>query len=327
LAVGLRGRREWWRAQPSIRTYDDVVAVTADAFRTWIAPLVAAIRDFALAVDAVSERFGGLPTAESRAMSERAEEASYSKRSSWEQPVTDTHLLGAATLRAASDYLRAFAELFRSDHPPLYAHLTVTRAALEAGVVSAWLNEPGIARIDRIKRGLCEMLYSANEVNALELDPDGPEHVAFWKEVGACFGWTVNNSRTKPVIDDTRRPRISDGIVAVASDDGSRVGGLLYSRLSAVDHVTWFGLQSAFDLDAAHHEERARTSTVPIIVDAVKVSMYAYYVVRVVRAAAQARFTLMGWLDEEWAAATAGADGLQERLLKIVTQPPMRHEA
>jgi hypothetical protein len=58
------------------------MAVTADAFREWIAPRVVAIRDFAAAIDAVSERFAGLPNVESRAMSERTEEPRYSKRSS-----------------------------------------------------------------------------------------------------------------------------------------------------------------------------------------------------------------------------------------------------
>jgi hypothetical protein len=302
--------------RPRGPTYDDGMAVTAKTFREWMAPQVAAIRDFAIAIDAVPERFGALPCAESRAMGERAEEPSYSKRSAWDQPVADTHMFGAMTLRAASDYLRGFAELFDSDRPPLYAHLTVARAALESAVVCTWLSEPGITSLERIKRGLCEMLYSANEVNELDLDSDGPERVTFWKDVAASFGWTVDNSRTKPIIDGARRPRISDGIVAAAAGDGSRVGDLLYSRLSAVDHVTWFGLISALDVSAADRDERARTATVPITVDGGKVCAYAYYAVKVVRAAAQARFTLMGWLDERWQTAAASADSLEARLLK-----------
>ncbi|MGO9902979.1 MAG: hypothetical protein ACLP0J_25575 [Solirubrobacteraceae bacterium] len=88
----------------------------------------------------------------------------------------------------AGAYVRAIAELFASDHPPLYAHLTLARAALESAVVSAWLSKPGIATLERIKRGLCELLYSANQVNELRLDAKGPERVEFWKDVGASFG-------------------------------------------------------------------------------------------------------------------------------------------
>lgn len=258
-----------------------------------MAPHVSAIRDFSVAIDGVPERFGGLPSADSRAISELAAEAGYRTRSSWEQPITDTHRFGAATLKAGSDFLRAFAELFDGLHPPLYAHLTVARAGLESAVVSAWLSEPRATSIERIKRGLCELLYSANEVAALGLDSDGPDHVEFWKKAGTSFGWAVDNSRAKPIIDGTKRPRVSDGIVAAAAGDGSRVGDLVYSRLSAVDHVTWFGLISAFDMDAAERDERSRTATVPITVDGSKVCTYAYYLVKVVRAAAQARFTLM----------------------------------
>lgn len=53
------------------------------------------------------------------------------------------------------------------------------------------------------------MLYSANEVNELQLGSDGQEPVEFWTDVGAPLGWSINNSCTKPTIDGTRRPCIS----------------------------------------------------------------------------------------------------------------------
>jgi hypothetical protein len=259
-----------------------------------------------------------LPSADSGAMTERADEQSYRTRSKWEQPVTDTHMFGAATLRAAADYVRGIAELFASDRPPLYAHLTLARAALESAVVSAWLSQPGISTLERIKRGLCELLYSANEVSALQLDAKGFDNLEFWKQVGTAFGWTINNSRTKPIIDGTRRPRMSDGVVELSgSATDARVGDLLYSRLSAVDHVTWFGLFSAFDASAARRDERAGTATVPISVDGAQVSAYLYNGIKVLRAAATARFLFMGWSDEPWVAASSGAETLEGRLLEI----------
>jgi hypothetical protein len=95
------------------------------------------------------------------------------------------------------------------------------------------------------------------------------------------------------------------------------VGDLLYSRLSAVDHVTWFGLFSAFDASAATRDERAGTATVPISVDGAQVSAYLYYVIKVLRAAATARFVLMGWSDEPWVTVSSGAETLEDRLLEI----------
>jgi hypothetical protein len=283
-----------------------------------MSPHVDAVREFTSALDAVPERHGGLPSASSGAMAELADEQSYRTRTAWEQPVSDTHMFGGATLRAATDYVRGIAELFAGDHPPLYAHLTLARAALESAVVCAWLSKPGITTEERIRRGLCEMLYSANEVRALELNAPGGDNVEFWKDVGTALGWTINNSRTKPIIDGTRRPRVSDGVVELSgSGTHARVGDLLYSRLSAVDHVTWFGLFSAFDSGAAQRNERAGTATVPVTVDGGTVSAYLYYVIKVLHAAAAARFTLMGWLDGPWATAAAAAQAFESRLLEI----------
>jgi hypothetical protein len=128
-------------------------------------------------------------------LSDRAEEQNYRARTPWERPIADTHMFGAMTLRAASDYLRVLAELFDSGHPPIYAHLTLARAGLESAVVAAWLNDPRITSLERIKRGLCEMLYSTNEVNELQLGSGGQERVEFWKDVGARFGWTGERCR------------------------------------------------------------------------------------------------------------------------------------
>ncbi|MGO9900998.1 MAG: hypothetical protein ACLP0J_15195 [Solirubrobacteraceae bacterium] len=79
------------------------MTATPGEFREWIAPHVAAVREFAAAIDATPERHGYLPSASSAAMSDRADEQNYRTRSAWQQPVTDTHMFGAATLRAASD--------------------------------------------------------------------------------------------------------------------------------------------------------------------------------------------------------------------------------
>lgn len=61
---------------------------------------------------------------------------------------------------------------------------------------------------------------------------------------------------------------------------------MLYSRFSAVDHVTWFGLMSALDIAAAKRDERAGTAIVPVTVDGGRVAAYVYYALRAFRAAA-----------------------------------------
>jgi hypothetical protein len=200
--------------------------VDADTFRDRLAEQLAGIRALALSVDAVLNALRE-PAVDSAAMGEIAAEQNYRSRSAWEAPIADTHSFAVATLRASSDYVRGFAELFRTDHPPLYAHLPLARAALEAAGTSFWLSELRIGPLDRMKRGLCELLYSANEVAELNLSENPGQSVQLWEGVAQSFNWSVNNGRSKPVIDGTRRPRISESIVQLAgSAPDSQAGNL-----------------------------------------------------------------------------------------------------
>lgn len=53
--------------------------------------MVAAIRDFTVAVDDVGPRHGNIAREDSPAMREIADEGEYAKRSLWTGPITDTH--------------------------------------------------------------------------------------------------------------------------------------------------------------------------------------------------------------------------------------------
>ena len=69
--------------------------------------MVANMREFTVAIDQVGNRYGTLPTAESPAMRELSDQQQYARRSTWRQPITETHGLGELTLRAAADYVRS----------------------------------------------------------------------------------------------------------------------------------------------------------------------------------------------------------------------------
>jgi hypothetical protein len=134
----------------------------ADEFREALAEMMADIRVFTLEVDAVGPLHGSMPWEDSPAMRELADEPGYKERCSWAGPITDTHMLGRLTLQAAADYVRTFAESFTTESVPMYGHLVVARAALEASVVSWWLSEAAVARDERVKRGLSEFLRRAS---------------------------------------------------------------------------------------------------------------------------------------------------------------------
>jgi hypothetical protein len=171
--------------------------VGPEEFRRVMEPTVDALRAFTGAVDALDEAYGGRPAVDSAAMRELESEREYRSMSRWENPIGDTHFFGAMTLRSATDNARGFAELFDAARPPLYAHLVLARAALEASVISDWLNEPGIAHLERVKRGMWERLYSAQQVSALNLEAGAKEAVQQYLADAADFGWTGRAPRDR----------------------------------------------------------------------------------------------------------------------------------
>ncbi len=299
-------------------------AVDADAFREGLASMVADIRTFTLEVDAVGPRHGSTPWENSPAMRELSDEQGY--KSSWTYPITDTHMLGGLTLQAAADYVRTFAESFSTESVPTYGHLVVARSALESSVVSWWLSEPGIARDERVKRGLSEFLYSASEVFRLKIRDDGGEQVKQWTADATELGWAATDydgeqwkprSRGTPRVDGVERPSMPQGITRLlVSDTDAKIGKLLWSRLSAVSHVTFFGLQAGMMLGDVTPNLVPGLKTVPVGTDSSSVSLMAFCVVRALRQAATARFALMGWEDDAWKAAHDFAEEREAALVR-----------
>jgi hypothetical protein len=260
----------------------------------------------------------------SPAIRELADEPGYQERCSWTGPFTDTHMLGGLTLQAAADYVRTFAESFKTQSVPIYGHLVVARAALESSVVSWWLSEAAIARDERVKRGLSEFLYSASEVFRLKIRADGGEQVKGWTAYATELGWAATDyegkpwkpgSRGTPRVDGVERPSIQKAITRLlVSNPDATIGKLLWSKLSAVSHVTYFGLESAMSVEDAAPTLSPGVKTVPVGTNSTSVSQQAFCIVRALRQAATARFALMGWEDDAWKAARDFAENVELKL-------------
>lgn len=285
------------------------------------------MRAFTVAVDDVGPRHGNVAWEDSPAMREIGDETEYAKRSSWTGPISDTHALGELTLRATADYVRTFAEAFTAERPPIYGHLVVARSALESSVVCWWLSEPGIARDERVKRGLSEYLYTATEEGRLTTQDYAAERVDEWVARAASLGWAATDyngkrwspakSRGKPFVDGVGRQSIPAGITRLlVTDEASRIGQFQWSRLSAVSHVTWFGLRWALMLDDSTGGVTTGFATVPVGTDTAAVSVQALCIVKALRQAAAARFALMGWQDNEWNTACRLAEEHEVALLR-----------
>jgi hypothetical protein len=291
-------------------------------------PVISGMVNFTTAVIAAAPRHGDIAWAGSPAMAELSDEPGYAGRSGWDAPFGDTHLLGSLTLRAATDYVRMFAEAFSASTAPLYGHLVLSRAALEASVVCWWLSEPSVARDERVKRGLSEYVYSAVEEQRLKLAADAWDHVKLTLERSTRLGWAVadfesnpwkKKSRGTPRVDGVTRPSVPAGIARLLTDDEtSRIGKFQWSRLSAVIHVTYFGLRSAMLIQDSTPNPISLQAQVPIGTDATSVYLQAVCVLKALRRTADARFALMGWRDEEWNTAAAVAEKLEKDLLDAV---------
>jgi hypothetical protein len=295
-------------------------AIGSDTFRQALAPTIGAVRDLADAVSERAGRCGHHPSASSRAMEEIAVGTTFAARSGgWNEPIRDTHTFGGMTLMAAADFARSFAVLIDADSTPVYAHLVVARSVLDASVVAAWLNDPEADVTERVKRGLCEQLYSAMELVRLGLEEDAAERRDDWKARAAALGWTVKVRNTKPVIDGTSRRSVPAGIAELLVGDGeARIGKAQWSYLSSVSHVTWYGLRQAIMGPAP--TPGLGPGVVTFGTTSSSVRSQALCVLIALRKAADARFVLMGWADDDWHAACEGAQAHELALMQAYQQ-------
>jgi hypothetical protein len=195
--------------------------------------------------------------------------------------------------------------------------MVVARAALEACVNSLWLNDPAVDTDERIKRALCEMLYSTREVKRLELalDHRSAKQEATWLRIAAAFGWQVSN-QIKPTIDGTRRPSVSDGIAAMMSGvAGAVVGKVQWSFLSAVVHGTWYGLVPSF-IEAPGSPSGLGPSIGMVGTEGKAVNAQSLCLLRALRIAGTQRLTLMGYLDDVWTDACRQSEAHELELLR-----------
>jgi hypothetical protein len=304
-----------------------MTSVEPSAFITGMKDTVAAMRALCSAIAGGPARHGHLPSAATNvAMSDLAAEGKYAERfgDDWLGPVRDTQTFGGMTLVAASDYGDCYADLFTGARAPVYGHLVVARAALEACVVSSWLNDPKIETEERIKRGLCELFYSTWEVRRLKVEEEGAAaNVEAYERMASQSGWEVKNNRGKPVISGTQRPSIGPSIAEMVLGDRTQdLGKVQWSYLSSVVHVTWWGIRQAV-VEGPGDDIGLGPSTGMIGTESNAVNTQSLCLLRALRHAGTARFTMMGWLDDDWNEAAQQSATHELALLKwIVSTAP-----
>lgn len=291
-----------------------------EAFRAAMTPIVAVLRDVTSAITEMPGRFRHQPAAASRGMAElAAEQDRFGKWSTWDRPLTDTHSFGGITLLASCDYVRAFASLFDQERATAYAHLVLARAAMEACVVAEWLNAPAIEPVVRIQRGLAERLYSAREQQRIApIAERGRKVEQEMLAVADKFGWSVSKG-TRVTVGGVGRPSMPTRISELVVLDADRqIGRVQWSYLSSIVHVTWYGLRQSVDPPIAGGG--LGPSVAGIGTDTSQVHPQVICLLRLLRAAARARHTLMGWSSDEWSAAESAALDMEAAILDSIRQ-------
>lgn len=278
-------------------------SVAQPDFIARMADTVAAMHTLCSAIEGAPARHGFQPAPVSVAMGDLDKESRFVARfgEDWLGPVRDTHTFGGMTLFAATDYARCYADLFTGDRAPVYGHLVLARAALEACVISSWLNEPAIETDERVRRGLCELIYSNWEVSRLKIAE--ADAIANWwahAQMATAIGWSVGKNRGKPIVSGTQRPAIGSGIARlVLRDDGRDLGPVQWSYLSSLVHVTWYGLRQSV-VEPPRDNVTLGPSIASIGTQSSSVNAQSLCLLLALRAAGEARLTMMGWLDQEW---------------------------
>lgn len=284
-------------------------------------PIVEVISDLVNAATQTAEHSGHLPVGGSPASHElEVERRRFAGKSAWVAPLRDTHWLGALTLLAAGDHLRAFAALLAQEEAPTYAHLVLTRAAMEACVIAAWLNDPVVDADQRVKRGLVERLYSARQQQrSRALRPDGQELDAQLRTVAASLRWTVTSGRTDadPVVAGVSRPNVASAISQhLVGDRITYLGQVLWAYLSGVAHTAWYALSQPISEAAPVDDSGTEPPLTAVATGPRSIDLQAVCLIRLYLAAADNRMALMGWHSAEWSTARRRAESLHDSLMR-----------
>lgn len=180
-----------------------------------------------------------LPDTESEAMRELSQQAQYG--GVWEPVPVDSALSQVGLLlTAAEDCMRSFARLVLHEDTSLFAHVTLTRAALEALALANYLSEPGVGAQERVRRSLNQRIYEAYQAEQL------PGTIRQSKDVrkrlleATAIGFKTRSSKSRITYLLPDRLSVTQHIrMLLANDD---LGAGVYAYTSAVAHGVGWGL-------------------------------------------------------------------------------------
>lgn len=201
-----------------------------------------------------------LPDSESEAMRELSQQAKYG--GAWEPVPVDSALSQVGLLlTAAEDCMRSFARLVLHDDTSLFAHVTLTRAALESLALANYLGEPGVGTQERVRRALNQRIYEAYQAEQLPGAMRQSKDVRKRLLEATAIGFKTKSSKSRITYLLPDRPSVTQHIRMLLTSDDLDAG--IYAYTSAVAHGVGWGL-----LQRSEHYEGNESTSGPVMTQA-----------------------------------------------------------
>jgi hypothetical protein len=288
-------------------------AVPGDGFVDAVAPTVSALLDLAAAYHQMQARHGLVPAAESPAMADLAAEERFC-RNGWREPVETAHSLSGLLCFAGIDHATGYAKLFASLSPPVpvYSHLAVARAALEAFAWGRWLADTTVDVDGRVKRGVVYRLDGNRSRRRIpELRTQAAEILQRYKD-GLPSGWDIFCNSKQVRCGGVELP-FPKAVIAQVLQTGrgptpEDLGGLLWGYLSGISHSADYALMLSAEL-VEEPSDLAAAPVANLVTSARTVHLVGVTLLRAAIEGCTMRFRLYGWSsDEAWEAAVEKAE-------------------
>lgn len=250
-----------------------------------------------------------LPEAASVGMAELNAEPGFA--GTWgNEPVRQAHNCGTMLLLAAEDLIESACRLVAQEPLPVFGHMVLARAALEACGRAQHLFEPGLGVRLRIARGMNERLYSLAEQERLPADAGDSERIAAGRrrilDEAERRGFAKLEKRKAPTLEEPR-PRSTETVrSALGAGADPELGHVLFGYFSAVSHGTAYGLMQS--IDVVQREQPLQPDTIgQLKTDSTGVNTVSAALILAYVEAVERKRKHFGWQSDEWAGAVVDA--------------------
>lgn len=225
-------------------------------FAASIQPLVDLTRSFVDAAQTVMNVRVGLPDAGSLMMKDIANERPFVDADrNLAEPIATVGMIASLALFAGQESVDAFARLIlHGPPPPVFTADILCRTAIDAVRTTWWLTDPRISTMQRIKRAVAELLYSADEMIRLKSDSDvkdrGAKRLAQLLAYASERSWPIEGGDARRSVDGETRLTFRKFLEEHFGDPAAAHG--VWAHLSAVAHGSHHGLIQSIDPTTAN---------------------------------------------------------------------------